>query len=582
MTSRELLEQSWETAYELNRMSTDEAEQLFLQGIAERKLSSTQKKLLREDIIENLLDNNPLAIRLITRSMPKGKDLGALKAELTQDIFSKVSEEELLVFDAASDSNIEKKRSLYGCINYSYALLNTKEQLAFEILSLFPDGISLEDLKKVSQQRLGNFNSERKVAYQTTLISDVTIKCLENKSMIESQRGQIKLQSIMGKFAEQKLQQRQDLAEIYKNAFEYNQVIAKMGKSLRNKDESHSDAFMAHRQNNFIRCIGYLDQFVSAQDELAGFLADISATFVHTCREHIMLDAMSSKRQIFTDKHLLLFDLIAIKLRYFSGDFDVAFSQLQALLPMQQLAHYSGDNAINRMILLNTINLYRMEGEDCFSLKQLYRIQYRSFDYSSELFCLGEYHQILLGLTRLVFFSFELDFNSGQFSLVRLNNFLAKLHKKSHLQRMQLSYLKAKAGHFVKDDIAKLVEVNPYTTGLKKLMFALYEPDASQAKSLYQSAIESLKHIKYYYVEALYFYARFLQQEADDLYADIYQLGLSLASKHYLRFLIYQFESLVSPKSQPYHNEDYPLPDDMQEQVNGYIQFCIKKIREDK
>jgi hypothetical protein len=180
------------------------------------------------------------------------------------------------------------------------------------------------------------------------------------------------------------------------------------------------------------------------------------------------------------------------------------------------------------------------------------------------------------------FFSFELSLNSGRFSLAELNSYLAKLHKKAHLQRMQLSYIKVKAGHFVKDEIAKLVEVNPYTTGLKKLMMALHEPDATQAKSLYQSAIENLKHIKYYYVEALYFYARFLQQNADVLYAETCQLGLGLATKHWFRFLIYQFESLASPKSQPYHSSDYPFPDDMQEQVDGYIKFCIKKIRENK
>lgn len=582
LTSRELLEQSWEKAYELNRMSTDEAEQLFLQGIAERKFNPAQKKLLREDIIENLLDSNPLAIRLITRSMPKGKDLEALKAELIQDFFSKVSEQELLAFDSASDNNIEKKRSLYGCINYSYALLNPKEQLAFEIMSLFPDGISLEDLKKVSQQQLDDFKSDRKTAYQHNLITDIVIKGLENKSMIESREGHFKLQSIMGKFAEQKLQQRKDIAEIYKNAFEYNRMLADIGCSLARKNENSGEAFMAYWQNNFVRCIGYLDKFECEQDSLVDFLVDIKPTFVHTCRESIMLNSMMRQRQIFTKNNLMLFDLIVIFLRYFRGDFDSAFAELQQIMPMSQLENYSGEDATSRMIVLTAINLYSMEGEDYFALKQLYRLESWNSGYPDELVCLGEYNQTLLDLVRPSFFSFEFTLNSAHFSLTKLDNYLAKLHKKAHLERMQLNYIKVKAGHFVKDEITKLVEVNPYTTGLKQLMFALHEPDVTQAKSLYQNAAENLKHIKYYYVEALYFYARFLQQNGNDLYEEIYQLGFSLATKYWFRFLIYQFESLTSQKSQPYNKQDYPLHEDMREQVDGYIQFCIKKLLEAK
>ncbi|MGZ5016775.1 MAG: hypothetical protein ACXV8U_13425 [Methylobacter sp.] len=131
-----------------------------------------------------------------------------------------------------------------------------------------------------------------------------------------------------------------------------------------------------------------------------------------------------------------------------------------------------------------------------------------------------------------------------------------------------------------REKIEKLVIVNPYTRGLKNLMLAFIEKDAAISKELYQHAIEQLEHIKYYYVEALYFYAKFLQEQDLDEFQSIYKKGLALAQRYHYRFLQYRFEHLINPTGKPYFSQDYPLPNN--ENFCGYIQKLINKKKHAK
>jgi len=131
-----------------------------------------------------------------------------------------------------------------------------------------------------------------------------------------------------------------------------------------------------------------------------------------------------------------------------------------------------------------------------------------------------------------------------------------------------------------REKIEKLVIVNPYTRGLKSLMLAFIEQDITTSKEIYQQAIEQLGHIKYYYVEALYFYTKFLQEQGQDEFESIYKKGLTLAQNHHYRFLQYRFEQLINPTGKPYSPQDYPLPNN--EDFTGYIQKLINKRKHDK
>jgi hypothetical protein len=80
-TSRELVQVEGETFYEMRQLTGDEAVKLFIANTG-FKVNEKESALLRVDILENLLDNNPLAITLVTGNMPPGKKLDILKKDM--------------------------------------------------------------------------------------------------------------------------------------------------------------------------------------------------------------------------------------------------------------------------------------------------------------------------------------------------------------------------------------------------------------------------------------------------------------------------------------------------------------------
>jgi hypothetical protein len=105
-------------------------------------------------------------------------------------------------------------------------------------------------------------------------------------------------------------------------------------------------------------------------------------------------------------------------------------------------------------------------------------------------------------------------------------------------------------------------------------MLTFIEQDVTTSNELYQQAIENLEHIKYYYVEAMYFYAKFLRSHKLGEFESIYGKGLMLAKNHHYRFLQYRFEQLLNPSNKPYSPKDYPLPNN--EDFMDYIKLLIK------
>ncbi|MFC1751249.1 hypothetical protein ACFL2V_20905, partial [Pseudomonadota bacterium] len=573
VTSRELLDLQWERSYELKRMSTDEAETLFFQEMGKHKLSLDERKILREAVIEDLLDNNPLAINLITQNIPGGKDISVLKNELEDDFFNKVRDEDLAAFDKHSDINIERKRSIYGSIYYSYKQLSPQETMAFELLSLFPDGIDQEALKDIAQRR---HQKQKKGQHTHQLaITDKVIRDLEKKSMLEGGCKVIKLQSIMGKFAEQKLTQRDDISSLYKNAFRYNRVILDSVGAIERKDICLSAKIFSAQQNNFFKSISYLDKFNCDAEEMVEYFDDLSkhCISISVCRQ--LIDVIKSYQDSFVGNTRLLFDSILLVLNYFDGSFDSAYEQLKEEFPREILDQYDISIKVARWAVSNMMNLYGMEGYELSAITYDKKRMYVPVGYSRDLFCIGEYNLQLLEVVQLDFFGFEVLNNLGFLKLDTVDSYLRELHDSNHLARMAIHYVKAKMGYNTSmDEVSKLVEVNPYTSGLKQLILALDRPDVIAAESFYLAALENLKHIKYYYIEALYFYAKFLKKYENPLFEDILQQGIELAQTHYYRFLIYQFEGLKAPKSKAYNNLDYSLPDNIN--FDDYITFLIR------
>lgn len=574
VTSRETLQIEGEVIYEMRQFTTDEAFELFISGIDNRKIAANEVDLLRQDILENLLNNNPLAIKLITGNMPKGKNLHALKEELETSLFSKVSETELELFDNKSDLNISRKKSIYASILYSYNHLNEEEKIAFELLSLFPDGINIETFKKISREKKKSSLSHK------SMITDNIIRSLENKSMLENNSGHIKLQSIIGKFAEVQLHRRNNLALYYQNAFEYNLSLTNAlyyaHLQKRGKDNRRNALKMFNsQQGNLIKSISYINQIKIDLSELLNFFDKLKSLFINICSVRSFVRELSIRSKDYNGMDRRCVNTILLYARYFDGDFKNAFDELKQLSPLESLALLDRNIDSERILANHALNIYEMEGEALYSAK--YQVENDVFweEFPSFLLHLGIFHQQLTENYWDDFFSLEVRANLSLLTYEEIDSYLAKIYDKEYLERIQVSYIRSKIMPLDRDKIEKLVIVNPYTRGLKCLMLAFIEQDIAMRKELYQQAIEQLEHIKYYYVEAIYFYAKFLQEQKQEEFENIYKKGLVLTQKHHYHFLQYRFEQLINPTGKSYFAQDYPLPNN--EDFTGYIQELINK-----
>lgn len=581
ITSRERLQIEGEVVYEMRQLTTDEAVEIFISGLEQREISPDKLALLRQEIIENLLGNNPLAIKLITGNMPKGKSFTALKEELETDLYNKISDSDLEVFDDSSDLNIARKKSVYGSILYSYRHLLDNEQRAFALLSLFPDGIDLETFKRLTHGQKDTKNSGTS-GLQQTMITDKVIKALENKSMLENNSGQIKLQSIVGKFAEAQLQRQENLAYFYHNAFRYNHSLGMALSELETDNKKIALTIFNSQQGNFLKGISYCNKFDADSDELVNYIDMLHSLFISICSLRGFIRELSAIVDNFHGNDRQYVDGELLHARYFDGDFENAFVGIKQLVPLEKLDTLDRSIASERYLAASACNMYMMEGEALYAAKYYaqHKIISGDYRYPDALLYVGAYNQQLAESCEYDITTLEVLANMGLLAPEVIDAHLSGLYDKDHLERMQVAYVQSKLTPLKRQKIEALVTVNPYTRGLKGLMLAFIEPKFIKANELYQEAIAQLGHIKYYYGEALYFYAKFLQTYNPTEFDSLYHQGLNLAKKHHYRFLQYRFEQLLQPTGIAYDPRNYPLPDN--ENFDSYIQFLIKKNKQKK
>lgn len=575
VTSREWLDMECETNCLIRPMTTDEAAALFTSKFPVQE--KREMELLRQKILDPLLNNNPLAIKIITNNLPKGKSLAKLKEELENDLFNTITDHDLRIFDSGSDTNIDRKKSMYASILYSYSRLSKDEQIAFELLALFPDGINLEEFKQLTS------TSEKQKKMPPLLITDRLVKSLDNKSMIENSSGHIRLQSIVGKFAAAMLEKREkqeDISLLYKNAFSYNDRVAFSLNVMNFSDVYEALEIFSSQQNNFLAAVKYCDLFKADKEGLLDYFNNLSELFSNICSLDGFVLELSGKIDLFQDKERQCAEAILLWSEYYNGDFSRSFAKLQQLLPLEQLVGLDRKIFSERLLTNCALDLYRMEGEALLvaEVNAKYHANY-SF-YPGALLYLGEYSTQLATLCQDDSNTFEALFNLGLLDVKRIDAYLARLYEKDHIERMQTNYTRAKLLPLQRRKIEPLVVVNPYTKGLKKLMLAFIETDAAKADALYRKAAEHLWHIRYYHVEALYFHAKFLHQQNAVDFAEVHQRGVELAKKHHYRFLQYCFDELVQPSGQPYDQSRYPLPDN--KDFSEYINFLIKQHKDVK
>ncbi|MEK4014875.1 SIR2 family protein [Peribacillus sp. FSL M8-0224] len=559
ITTRELLDVEYEEFYDLRPLTTDEAENLF-KNYYKSYIKESDRKILRESILENLLNNNPLAIKIVTSNIPYGKNLLTLKKDLEKDFFdatTQINYEE--IFDEKVDINIERSKSLFHSINYSYSKLKHREQLVFELLALFPDGINMVNFKTF-------FDSE---AYRRDVnkITDKEIRSLENKSLIQVSNGSMKLQSIVGRFANRKFNDRSESEKklYYKRAFEYNHFILETIEDLYLDENNSSPTFlkvMDKQINNFIECIKFVEYLDNDKYETLQYIKDVCAN-IQILELPPITSILENIKDLYSDieNGVLLIDIIILKSKYYDGDFEKVLKKLSEILPLNATFDlYNLGNTYNEKV---TSNLICSHALDIYSYKQELKVlelaiensyPLNKFTLKMNLFKLGlidEYEEYL-NTEKSSFFYCEIKHSEGNLRVDELQQYIDGQYTKAFTELTQLNYIKAKMGAINKKTVIKLVPVNPYTKGLKNLMLAFLENNFDKAYFLYQSALEDLKHINYYYIEAMYYFSLFLKENKHEDYNIWFNNGRNQSKECGYRFLLKKFNSLENLSEESY------------------------------
>ena len=591
VTSRESINTDWEDILPFRQMESEEALSLFNHLTKNNYLSDENQEFARRKILEPLLNNNPLAIKLICDGMPKGKSLKELKHELEEDFFGKVKEEDLtLMFDDEVDANINRQESLYISILYSYQTLSESQKRTFESFSLFPDGIDLDTFKRLVVESK-KVDRNQKLDKNKKPISDRDIVVLANKSLVENYNGFFTLQSVIQRFARFQFEQNtpeEDKLALFRQAFLFNQYLMEFIEELNDTNKKALFIFLSIF-NNLLATISYGAKVnvIRSKEEREDYIVMVNSI----CNLSIGLNLDSDFLAVFKSINIeplidarndgedqLAWQLIETNAMYFNGKFDVAFSKVKALLPSENLLSMEGINRkeqIFHWISCNkALQIYTMEGNVLNTV--MYIIKYdthKAVMLNSASVHIGMDVEPLLTLVTPDIDYFEVQsYLSNSINYNQIDKVLGELHESEHLDRVSLTYIKSRHVHVSYELIDKLVSVNPYTRGLKKLMYAFscqHKLLSSQDRSnelndkiirYYQSALPDLSHIKFYYVQALYFYSRFLQQINSKDFETVFEQGLELTKKHHYRYWQHSFLLLKQPTLGSYKPEDYPLP----------------------
>ncbi|WP_157729310.1 SIR2 family protein [Tumebacillus algifaecis] len=577
ITSREWIGLDYEERYELRFFTTDEAVELFLKYY-QHTINEIDMRILRADILENLLNNNPLAIKIIAKNIPKTKNMFALKEDLESDFFNTTQSGFENIFIKEADSNIERSKSLYQSIYYSYSKLAPREKLAFEILCLFPDGMHMETYKK--------FFEDKEIRLDMNRISDREIKSLENKSLVEITQGLLRLQSIVGRFAEHQFSRRtfDEKESYYRRAFQYVHFLVNVIDKM-----SKTEAFLSvvgeiseNNKENFFKCLEYLDKFEFDMERKL----EIILYFPHFVRsidqrdrfEKIIIRLREHFRSVENSELLINLILHVSKFLHYSGKFDDSLKGLVELIPMHKLNQLSNEVKTSGYIINWSLQSYLLIG----NALEVLRYMINNNHYNEHVFTLSLYY---LGLFKSFddlrrekvnhFFRLESSYNRNILEIHTLEDYLCNIFEKDFTEVMQVNYIKAKMGYQTAENVMKLVVVNPYTQGLQNLMLAFLETNTDRAIHLYTEAIKNLDYVKYYQTEGIFFFSKFLKAINSMEYQKWFDRGYTSAKECEYRYLIHCFESLKTGEDEPYNEYKREFPDKLD--IEGFIRKHSKK-----
>jgi len=583
ITSREKIPQleDFEDLFSLTPLTTDDAVSLFELDYGKIE-NESEKRILRQDVLEELLNNNPLAIKLVTKSRTRFKYISELRDQIKEHFFESLNEDFSSVFEKDADLNIERNKSIYQSINYSYSTLNTKEKIAFDLLNLFPDGIGLSNFKKCFEKSTSLNN-----------ISDKELRVLRDKSLIEDYNGTLQLQPIIRRFAEFQFSKRQ-VASKQKyclDAYVFNCHILNFIEFVeRKKTISEALKIYSLYKNNLLNVFSYIPEIplnekgpVRKKENLLNYIYSIEDYIVNEKQIIEFYDKIKSTKDFFNEvPHAeTLLKVIKLNKKYFFEEFENSYSQLSKIFSSEDIEtrNLKDEEYIEKRYKNIITGIHIMEGYTLNNIKSLIKNDNCSYYLDASFFYLGIPTSISRKKYGFYFFEYELMFN--QLNIEHLEKYISSLYLEEHLEIMQSTYTLSKIKKLDKKEIKKLVVTNPYTKGLKDLMFA-FDSDSNDEKNLlFKSALKNLFHIKYYYLEALYFYCQYLKSSKNPDYELQVKKGLELSKKYYYQYIYHLFDNLYSDRNSSYNfnYSFYPVPE-LEDYVVKHNEKWEKKFKE--
>ncbi len=587
VTSREEISksESFEDVYSLSQMTTDDALILFEKDYG-KITDSVQIKLLRTDILEELLNNNPLAIKLVTKSRTRYKNIADLKKQLAGNFFESTNEEFTSVFNSDADLNIERTKSIYQCINYSYCTLSSIEKLAFELLHLFPDGITLPDYKRCFEKKRAA-NQTRSV----NLISEKELRKLRDKSLLEDYNGIIQLQPIIRRFAEYQFSKRslQTRNRYCLDAYSYNCFILRTCFRIkRAKSYTESLKFFNSYKNNLTGVINYMKDIeidkngsVKSKVFLLNYIYELEEFIENNKQIDKFFDALELVKSYFLDVPDADIFIKTVKLykQYMHREFDTSYKNMCEIFPAENI-NKRGDNEkeIEWKYKDTITHIHAMEGYTLNSLNY-FLLNSRNGIANIGPYCyyLGIMDNVLH--TKRGFYFFEHELMLGRLNIADLEIYISKLYEDEHLERMQCTYTLSKVKKLDEKTIKKLVITNPYTRGLKEMMYAFNSVSSENISKHFLKAIGYLQHIKYYYLEAIFYYCKFLKGIDNPEYNVFRNIGQELSSRFKYQYLQFLFEKVDNEVNEKYlFSYSYYQVDQLQKNVVAHNEKWIEEV----
>ncbi len=574
ITSRETINKNedFEDVYSLTPLITDDALTLFEEnyGVID---DIEQKRILRIEILEDLLNNNPLAIKLVTKSRTKFKHIEQLKNQLKTQFFESTNEDFTTVFKDNADLNIERTRSIYQSINYSYCTLNEKEKIAFQLLSLFPDGISLSDFKKCFNES----TSEIK-------ISDKQLRILRDKSLVEDYNGTLQLQPIIRRFSvfQFSKQPHDKKKKFCLDAYIYNCFILDIIEFVeRKKTRSESLRISSLFKNNLLNVLSYIPDIdidnntIPEKKYLLNFIYKVEEQFITKKEVNDFLDRLNNVRGYFTDLTDAdrLLEVLALNKEYYHFEFDNSYTKLSEYLSVKEMEDrdFTNESFIESLYKNMVSNIHSMEG---YTLNRIESFINNNNDktsyYDAHFFYLGITDNI--SRTKDGFYYFEYELMHNNCDAEKLKRYIESLYMDQHLEIMQCTYTLSKIEKLDKKTINKLVVTNPYTKGLKELMLALNINNLEKKKDYFKKALTNLFHIKYYYLEALYYYTLFLKEYDEKEYLSKKKEGFVLSKQFHYQYIHHLFNNIEQRKDYDFEYSFYPI-NGLEEYVYEHNEF---------